>query len=72
MDIKELLGFLECEKMERFQKVDSSVKVDCHDFAAAKQAKRSFFRKSRNDKVGGWIATPPLLLPQRLAMTANS
>ena len=26
MDIKELLGFLECEKMERFQKVDSSVK----------------------------------------------
>ncbi len=53
MDTKELLGFLECEKMERFQKVDSSVKVDCHDFAAAKQAKRSFFRKSRNDKVGG-------------------
>ncbi|WP_181814121.1 hypothetical protein [Helicobacter canis] len=33
--------------------MDSSVKVDCHDFAAAKQAKRSFFRKSRNDKVGG-------------------
>ena len=25
MDIKELLGFLECEKVERFQKVDSSV-----------------------------------------------
>lgn len=24
MDIKELLGFLECEKVERFQKVDSS------------------------------------------------
>ncbi len=33
--------------------MDSSVKVDCHDFANAKQAKRSFFRKSRNDKVGG-------------------
>ncbi|MDL0079529.1 hypothetical protein [Helicobacter zhangjianzhongii] len=27
------------------------MKVDCHDFATAKQAKRSFFRKSRNDKV---------------------
>ncbi|STO96435.1 hypothetical protein [Helicobacter canis] len=60
MDIKELLGFLECEKMERFQKVDSRAVnsastefMDCHDFAAAKQAKRSFFRKSRNDKVGG-------------------
>lgn len=25
MGIKELLGFLECEKVERFQKVDSSV-----------------------------------------------
>lgn len=24
MDIKELLGFLECEKVEHFQKVDSS------------------------------------------------
>ena len=26
-------------------------KIDCHDFANAKQAKRSFFSKSRNDEV---------------------
>ena len=30
MDIKELLGFLECERVERFQKVDSSVRMDYH------------------------------------------
>ena len=48
MDIKELLGFLECEKVERFQKVDSRAVdsasaefMDCH----------ADFQSARNDKV---------------------
>lgn len=46
MDIKELLGFLECEKMERFQKVDSRAVnsastefMDCHAAAATAAAR---------------------------------